>query len=224
MRAGAITIGQSPRVDVLPDIRPMLPGVEIVERGALDGLDDADLAVLAKCPSGNLLATRLFDGREIVIGEEVVTPLLRKGIAELEYSGVDLIMVLCTGSFPPLESKVPLLVPDRILQRLATSVPLGPTLGIITPNEGQTEPQLQRWSKMTEARVVVASASPYRPGVSDSLDLAAERLREAGASTVVMDCIGYSIEMRDRVKATLGVPTLVARTALARVTAELLGI
>ena len=38
-RIGAVTIGQSPRSDVMVDIKPILgPDIEIVEAGALDGL------------------------------------------------------------------------------------------------------------------------------------------------------------------------------------------
>ena len=36
---GMITIGQSPRVDVVPEIREILgDGIEVLEAGALDGL------------------------------------------------------------------------------------------------------------------------------------------------------------------------------------------
>ena len=39
-RLGIVTIGQTPRTDVIPEMAEVLgPGVEIVERGALDGLD-----------------------------------------------------------------------------------------------------------------------------------------------------------------------------------------
>ena len=38
-RIGAITIGQSPRVDVVPEMQQILgPDVEIVQAGVLDGL------------------------------------------------------------------------------------------------------------------------------------------------------------------------------------------
>jgi hypothetical protein len=34
---GAVTIGQSPRGDVVPELLVLLPGVDCVETGALDG-------------------------------------------------------------------------------------------------------------------------------------------------------------------------------------------
>jgi protein AroM len=40
MKVGTLTIGQSPRIDIIPEIRDVLgPSVEIVEKGALDGLN-----------------------------------------------------------------------------------------------------------------------------------------------------------------------------------------
>ena len=36
---GAVTIGQAPRVDIMPELMEILgPGIEIKEAGALDGL------------------------------------------------------------------------------------------------------------------------------------------------------------------------------------------
>lgn len=46
MILGCVTIGQAPRVDVVPDLVPVLPGTEIIERGALDELDAAEIAAL----------------------------------------------------------------------------------------------------------------------------------------------------------------------------------
>ncbi|NCB17973.1 MAG: hypothetical protein EOM65_17595 [Synergistales bacterium] len=46
---GTVTIGQSPRTDVIPDIASILgPDVEIREAGALDGLSRDEIA--AFCP------------------------------------------------------------------------------------------------------------------------------------------------------------------------------
>ena len=46
-RIGMVTVGQAPRTDVVPDMATLLPDVEIVQAGALDGLDRAAIATLA---------------------------------------------------------------------------------------------------------------------------------------------------------------------------------
>src|SRR5204863_499772 len=60
---GLITIGQSPRVDVVPDMAKVIgPGVEIREAGALDGLDRAQIDALAPGAGDEILVTRPCDG------------------------------------------------------------------------------------------------------------------------------------------------------------------
>ena len=50
-RIGAITIGQSPRDDIIDDICPLLPeSLEIIQKGVLDGMTSQELEAIA--PSG----------------------------------------------------------------------------------------------------------------------------------------------------------------------------
>ena len=47
IQIGALTIGQSPRVDVTADIAPILePEITLLEAGALDGLTADEIAAL----------------------------------------------------------------------------------------------------------------------------------------------------------------------------------
>ena len=44
-KIGAITVGQSPRVDLIPEIQPILgDSVEIIQAGALDGLSKEEIS------------------------------------------------------------------------------------------------------------------------------------------------------------------------------------
>lgn len=48
MKIGAVTIGQSPRVDVTPDIMPIFgEQVELIQAGALDGLSREEIERMA---------------------------------------------------------------------------------------------------------------------------------------------------------------------------------
>ena len=59
---GLVTIGQSPRVDLTPDLARLLPGVRFVERGALDGLSQMECTGLAPEAGEEALVTRLSGG------------------------------------------------------------------------------------------------------------------------------------------------------------------
>jgi protein AroM len=50
---GVVTIGQTPRRDIVPHLRSVLGDhIEIIEAGALDGLSEEEVATQAKRPEG----------------------------------------------------------------------------------------------------------------------------------------------------------------------------
>ena len=104
-RIGAITIGQSPRVDIIDDICPLLPeSLEIIQKGVLDGMTSQELEAIA--PSGTsdadgpILVSRLSNGKSVVMGEKKILPIIQNLIYSLEKEDVSLILMLCTGTFP----------------------------------------------------------------------------------------------------------------------------
>lgn len=95
----AITIGQSPRADVTPEIAPLLgPGVRVIELGALDGLTPEEIAALRPSVDDDTLVTRLRDGREALIDRRRILPRVQACIDQVQ-DQADLIMMLCTGTF-----------------------------------------------------------------------------------------------------------------------------
>ena len=72
MKIGAVTIGQSPRVDVTPDILPIFgEGVELLQAGALDGLTKEQIRSMAPLETDYVLVSRLNDGTFAKFGEDV---------------------------------------------------------------------------------------------------------------------------------------------------------
>jgi protein AroM len=217
---GAVTIGQSPRPDVMAAIRPFLgPDVHIVERGALDDEDACEVRRAAVAwPGSPILVTRLRDGTEIRVSPAFVAPRVERCVRQLE-AEADLILLLCTGSFPPMEVRRPLLWPERVLAAIVEAARPA-RLGVLTPAAEQCADQRERWARIVPD-VAVASASPY--GDPGAIAPAARVLAEAGADLIVMDCLGYTPAMRAAVRAATGRPVLLASTALASVAAEWLG-
>ena len=72
IKIGFITIGQSPRKDIMEEILPVLgDGFDIIEIGALDGYSYNDLInKFSLNKFKNILVTKLLDGNEIMINEE----------------------------------------------------------------------------------------------------------------------------------------------------------
>jgi protein AroM len=217
---GAVTIGQSPRPDVMTAIRPILgPEVRSIECGALDDLDPRNLQPPAGARSdGPILVTRLRDGTEVRVSLAFIAPRVERCLRQLE-AEVDLVLLLCTGSFPPMETRRPVIWPERVLAAVVQAVRPA-RLGVLTPAAEQCEDQRERWARLVP-HVVVASASPY--GDASALVPAGRALAAAGVDLVVMDCLGYTPAMRAAVRAATGRPVLLASTALATVAAEWLG-
>lgn len=221
-RIGTVTIGQSPRVDVIPEIAAILGSdVEIVEAGALDGLSLEEIAGMAPGKGDYVLVTRLADGTSVQVAERYITPRIHKKIDEHFESGIQLVLLLCTGEFPDFETGGLLIRPQKVLFNAVVAVAEGRRLGILTPSPEQVEQAEHRWSQVgKEVRAV--PSSPYVDALEQAR-AAARELKEWGAHITVMDCIGYTGEMRRLVAEITGKPVVLARGIAARTVAELIG-
>lgn len=92
-KLGLITIGQSPRTDVTPDLDPIFgPDIQLCQAGALDGLTAQEIAAFAPEEGDYVLISRLRDGSSAVFAEKHILPRLQQCIYDLEAKGVELIM------------------------------------------------------------------------------------------------------------------------------------
>ncbi len=213
----AITIGQSPRSDIFDEIMPLLgPGVRVIEAGALDGLTDAGIEALRPAPGDHALVTRLRDGREVQVGRGWILPRVQACLDQVQ-DEADLIVMLCTGTFPPFATRRLVLYPEHLLFQFARAVAPGGRIGVLTPSAQQVADQERRWSEVARA-VTVRPHSPYTSG--GDLAEACAAFREA--DLVVLDCLGYTVALKQAVAGLVRCPVLLARTVLARAAAELL--
>ncbi|MGH7355443.1 MAG: AroM family protein [Candidatus Rokuibacteriota bacterium] len=217
---GLVTIGQSPRVDVVPDMAETIgPGVEVREAGALDGLGRAEIDALAPGPDDEILVTRLRDGASVFVGRRAITPHVERQIAALERAGVTLSALLCTGAFPRLAATRPLIQPQPVLLGALRGMSWPGRLGILTPSVPHVPQTEARW-RADGFDPVVVPLSPYDATDATAVSRAAATLRE-GVGLVVMDCMGYRRKTRDEIQGLLRMPVLAANLLVARLIAEL---
>ncbi len=220
VRLAAITIGQSPRVDMTGDMLELLSGsIELVEYGALDGYTYKE-AESRFSPNDNddVLVTRMRDGSQIRLAERHVVPLVQDCISRAEKDGVSGIILLCTGKFPEFTHEKLLLIPQPIFQSTAEKLAGGTKVGIIVPDKSQEE-QVSKWWKLSGVETVVASGSPYL-GMHE-VEEAARHLEGKDISFICLDCMGYTVEMKKRVAEITGKPVILPRTLVARIADEL---
>jgi len=220
---GLVTIGQSPRVDVVPEMAAVMgPGVDVREAGALDGLSGAEIAALAPTGDDEILVTRLADGRSVFLGKQKIVGHVEARIAALERGGVAMTALLCTGAFPPLRASQALIQPQPVLLGTLRGMRWPGRLGVVTPSVPHVPQTEARWRRDGFDPVVVA-LSPYEHEDAAALARAGGALRRAGCGLVVLDCMGFSRKTRDELRALTGAPVLLANLLVARVIAELCG-
>jgi protein AroM len=217
VKAGFVTIGQSPREDVVPEIVSIVgPRVRIQEKGALDGLSGEEIGNLRPGKGDFRLITRLRDGSTVVLGKKRVLPLLNKKINELVEQDVRLIALLCTDEFPSIARQYRggsiVLQPAQLLRDEAVGRLKEGKLGIFVPLEEQKEAIKRKWKK-AGLRVAVEALNPYGEAAGDNE--AIERMRRERVDVMALDCIGYSRETQDRLERIFDRPALLPRAVLA---------
>src|SRR2546429_7987247 len=188
-RIGMVTVGQAPRGDVVPDMAALLPGVEILEAGALDGLDGAPTARVAPAGDDEILVPRLADASSVFVGKSHVLPRVKARIAALEDQGVALTVLLCTGAFPSTAARRPLLEPQQVLLGVLRGLSHPGRLGVLTPSERHVPQTRARW-RADGFDAAVVPLSPYEEHDPASLARATAAVRAAGGGLRVMGCLG----------------------------------
>ena len=208
MKVGAITIGQSPREDVIQDLLPLMDDrVELIQAGALDGLTREDIRAFAPGQEDYVLISQLQDGSPVMFAERYILPRLQQCIELLEEQGAELILFLCTGDFPDVfHSKVPLIFPCKVLNGLVPALASRGKIAVVVPTPQQVAQSEQKWKQYVQESTAIP-ASPYG---------------ELDVDLVVMDCIGYHTGTKERFQKLSRKPVILSRTLAVRVMMELL--
>jgi len=208
-RIATVTVGQSPRNDILPEIRQTIgDGVDITEVGVLDNLTEDEIAAMAPVGNEPRLCTRLRDGREVVTSKAKTAIKLNAVLEQLAAGDFDDIVLLCTGYFEDVHCSKPLIESQRLVDSYLAAISFGNRkIGVMVPLAEQTEESKQHADYESSA---VAFASPY----------SGDRLREAGQQLadmdlIVMHCMGYTNAMRRTVMEASGKPVVLARNVIA---------
>ena len=210
-----VTIGQSPRDDLLPEMRRWMGELTAVEFGVLDDLADAEIAQHTPGAGDHALVSRMRNGREVTIGKAWTRDRLAALMERLDGDGFDLIVLLCTGHFDGVRSRTLMVEAQRVVDAGVEAVAGdGRTVGVMLPLARQMDEFHQK--HIGASAVVLAHASPY----SDRrVEDAAREL--AKTDLIVMHCMGYTEAMRQRVAEVAGTPVLLARRLVASAVAQL---
>ena len=215
---GLLTLGQSPRRDVMPTFQELLPaGVTVLQGGALDGLSKAQIRALStSCADG--IETRLAGGQAVTIAKKLLLPRLIEQAQQLQ-ARCSQLLLLCSGEFPALRAECPAVVePIFLLRGVIRALAAQKCLGIVGPQSDLAAAPGQ-WQPYAGS-VVCAPASPY--GEADAITAAVRRLEAQGAELMLLDDMGFSIAQQRLARQATSRAVLCATTVTARILAELL--
>jgi len=199
--------------------------VEIIERGALDGLTPEEIKNFYPEANDWVLITRMRDGTEVKIAKKHIIERMKRCISDLE-DGVDMIILLCTGEFPEIKSrnKKIILRPDRIMMNMIGGILEKEKgkgrLGVIAPSSDQITAVKKKWER-THLRVVVEAVSPYT-GDREDVEKTARKISDSDVDLIVLDCLGFDKTTKSIFRSITHKPVLLPRTIVARVARELM--
>lgn len=218
-KVGLVTTSQTPRTDVVPTLRGLISGsVEFVEAGALDDLTKQEIRRLMPKNDSDVLVSRVRDGSEVMFGKSHIIPRLQRCIDDLNSKGVKAIALLCAGSFPRFESKVPIVRPDLLMYGFLKSIPNMKKVGLLVPNERQQEP-IGREFEDEGFGVVTSWLSPYR---ESSVQEAVKPFKKEDVTLISLLCMGYGPDLKEKVVGLTSKPAILSQSLLAKAIDELL--
>ncbi len=220
-RIGIVTIGQSPRTDVVPEMQSYMGAhVSVIERGALDGLSLTEAKEFAPEAGMLPLVTRMQNGAEVIVAKEKLLPRLNDAVMSLDDEGVNLILLLCNGDFPVFDTHCLVIEPQRLVDHcVAGLLDQRHRLGILVPVPEQKDWVRQRLGA-SNYKITLAVASPYES--EKKLEAACRSFRKAGCDLIVLYCMGFNRQMGGKVRMLCNSPVIVSNSIAARVLGELL--
>ncbi len=212
VKVGLLTTGQSPREDVVPEMKPFfLPQVQILEKGLLDDLSPEEIGRLKPKTGETPLVVRLRKGSSVQLSEKKISSLLPEAIDSMKTKmKVKVVGVLCTHDFQKTEFSPSVIFPFNSLKFLITRIIDVKRLGVVVPLEGQIDAAKKKWKK---DKVIVEAKSPYARG--KSWEEIAQNFSQEKVEVVILDRIGYKIKDKRAIQKLLSIPVLLPRVVLA---------
>lgn len=205
-RVAFVTLGQSPRTDLVPDILNALDAtIEPVEVGVLDTLSQAQVAQVAPGPDEPALISRLRDGSDVVLAMDWTSSRMGEIYREVADQNVDLVVLMTTmlgDSFAPAAATI---FCDRVIERAIDGfVDAGQTVGIVLSLEVQQAQLgcLERVPSLVRCAIAL-------PGDGKALSSAIARL--ADCDILLLHSVTYSEADRQQARELSGKPVILAR-------------
>jgi protein AroM len=131
------------------------------------------------------------------------------------------IIIYCTGNFPELHSKRLLIKPSHITASIVQNLLLEGRLGLLIPTPEQEPQIIPKW-KRANITLHFESISAYEEQNLEKVKEVAMKFQKAAVDMIVLDCMGYNMQLNSHLKQLTGVPVIQSNTLVARIVREIL--
>ncbi|MFP3919084.1 AroM family protein [Lysinibacillus telephonicus] len=188
---GLITLGTSPRLDLLSYFEEHCRGDKFILVGALDGLSNDSIKNLTVHEGKYPLSVRIGTQSE-VIDIEVLKPFIEKQINHLHELGCKRAVLLCSGEFDFFfKSQIPIIRPSFLLEGTVKANQNNKNILVVSPIKEQIAANEKKWRSYGFNPIVIAI-----PPTDFSCKQIKNALPNDYVSQIVLDCISYTREHR----------------------------
>ncbi len=213
LRIGFVTIGQTPRNDIIDEIKGFTErDFEVLQCGALDGLADSEIASLEPDSTDVPLITRLRSGEEALVAKDKLVPLVQRCIDSLKRDKPSMIVFLCTEKFPTPESDIPLLFPCDLIECVVKAFIRKGNLAVLVPLKDQERRARDKWKKVA-GEALVATLYPYAD--RENLHSLAASILDHHVDLILLDCMGYNLSIKEKIKTLTHKPVILPCSLIA---------
>ena len=208
-------LGQTPRDDWLEPIQRLVgDSVEVVQHGCLDGLTYEDILALDQRPDDHMLMTALpaAGGKRVAFAKRHVLDRMQANLDTVTANGADMVAVCCSEKWPvSYQFDGKWIEVFSVMHDLVTGMGYKGKGVVFYHVEGQKQATIDRWTDVDGQDFVYLA-----DGRTDEEHEAIMRdLKEVGYEYAVLDCFGFSLELREKIQDCLGIPTYLPLTSLA---------
>lgn len=212
-----VTLGQTPRDDVVPELRALVGrSIDVREFGVLDDIPSDKLAGLRPDPGDPALLTRLRSGVDVVLSLDWTSDRMNVIYSKIVARDIDLVVLMSTllGDTPAPASAT--IFCDKVVARAVDAFTAGGLhVGLILSLESQADLVVCGIARRDMIRAAVA-----RPGDHGALVSAVGELRDC--DVLILHSVTYSEREQQEVLRRFDRPVVLARQLVASAIREAL--
>ena len=197
---GIYTIGQTPRPDLVQNLKHLAHTFRFKIRGALDDLNQDQVPVCG--PGGYPLETRLRDGTRVVVDAAFLGQRLQEAITKWD-DRVSAHLVLCAGPFPYLRARRMLIQPFDCAVSHFAACGLR-SLEVVVPFAAQVTSSVRKWEAAGFS--CRAHVLPDRSASRFVERWLPENVGETSADALVIDYVGLPATTLKKAQTEIDIP------------------